>query len=110
MPEGGWKSLRRFNNGWIPKRPKGPDCKSGGIAFAGSNPAPPMPVLMGMERIGTWLWSDRGGGQREPPWDCRVPPGLGDPGTCREWTATNRGCNSMVEYLPSKQATWVRFP
>ncbi len=22
----------------------------------------------------------------------------------------NRGCNSMVEYLPSKQATWVRFP
>src|SRR4051812_22132938 len=20
------------------------------------------------------------------------------------------GCNSMVEYLPSKQATWVRFP
>src|SRR3954464_15799208 len=21
-----------------------------------------------------------------------------------------RGCNSMVEYLPSKQATWVRFP
>jgi hypothetical protein len=29
--------------GWIPKWLKGPDCKSGGIAFAGSNPAPPMP-------------------------------------------------------------------
>jgi hypothetical protein len=29
---------------------------------------------------------------------------------CRERIETNRGCNSMVEYLPSKQATWVRFP
>ena len=36
-------------NGWIPKRPKGPDCKSGGNAFAGSNPAPPMSIPMGME-------------------------------------------------------------
>ena len=26
--------------GGIPERPKGPDCKSGGNAFAGSNPAP----------------------------------------------------------------------
>ncbi len=30
--------------GWIPKWLKGPDCKSGGTAFAGSNPAPPMPA------------------------------------------------------------------
>ncbi len=36
-------------NGWIPKRPKGPDCKSGGNAFAGSNPAPPMSIPIGME-------------------------------------------------------------
>ena len=36
-------------SGWIPKRPKGPDCKSGGNAFAGSNPAPPMSIPMGME-------------------------------------------------------------
>ena len=39
----------RTGNGWIPKRPKGPDCKSGGNAFAGSNPAPPMSIPMGME-------------------------------------------------------------
>ena len=26
--------------GGIPEWPKGPDCKSGGNAFAGSNPAP----------------------------------------------------------------------
>ena len=32
---------RAIRTGWIPKRPKGPDCKSGGTAFAGSNPAPP---------------------------------------------------------------------
>ncbi len=31
-------------------------------------------------------------------------PGLGT------WSDRHRGCNSMVEYLPSKQATWVRFP
>ena len=28
--------------GGIPEWPKGPDCKSGGSAFAGSNPAPAM--------------------------------------------------------------------
>ena len=28
------------NLGGIPERLKGPDCKSGGSAFAGSNPAP----------------------------------------------------------------------
>jgi hypothetical protein len=40
--------------GWIPKRPKGPDCKSGGTAFAGSNPAPPMSRPIGLDwvRIG----------------------------------------------------------
>jgi hypothetical protein len=35
-------ATRLLPSGWIPKRPKGPDCKSGGTAFAGSNPAPPM--------------------------------------------------------------------
>ena len=28
--------------GGIPERSKGPDCKSGGTAFAGSNPASPI--------------------------------------------------------------------
>ena len=32
------------------------------------------------------------------------------PGRRRTETQQRRGCNSMVEYLPSKQATWVRFP
>ena len=31
----------RLIEGGIPERPKGPDCKSGGSAFAGSNPASP---------------------------------------------------------------------
>ena len=38
---GRWAFVR---HGWIPKWLKGPDCKSGGNAFAGSNPAPPTPV------------------------------------------------------------------
>ena len=40
--------------GWIPKRPKGPDCKSGGIAFAGSNPAPPM-LIHSMDGSRGWM-------------------------------------------------------
>ena len=46
-------------HGWIPKWLKGPDCKSGGNAFAGSNPAPPTPS--GRLRIA----SSRG---RKRPW------------------------------------------
>jgi hypothetical protein len=97
-------------HGWIPKRPKGPDCKSGGNAFAGSNPAPPMSLPTDMDRIGT-----RSGRRRSDQ-----EPGPGPPGSlrtrglremrCGARIGTNRGCNSMVEYLPSKQATWVRFP
>ena len=58
--------------GGIPERPKGPDCKSGGNAFAGSNPAPAINCVCSR------------------PWGC--------------------GCSSMVEFQPSKLATWVRFP
>ena len=36
---GGFLRLRRYYGG-IPERPKGPDCKSGGYAFTGSNPVP----------------------------------------------------------------------
>ena len=54
-PPGRWNAGRlgnRYHNessetGWIPKWLKGPDCKSGGYAFAGSNPAPPMSRLGG---------------------------------------------------------------
>jgi hypothetical protein len=100
--------------GWIPKWLKGPDCKSGGSTFAGSNPAPPI-VPRGDGSAGAN--DDRHPGVRpqlgrfgerhdtlgaaspdpEPP---RPEPDYRVPG----------GCNSMVEYLPSKQATWVRFP
>jgi hypothetical protein len=120
--------------GWIPKRPKGPDCKSGGTAFAGSNPAPPMSVSIGMERIGIrrrWGVSQpaarhRTNREENHPEGWRsarralhsvlvgLPGIVADQGYPRResWLDADKncGCNSMVEYLPSKQATWVRFP
>jgi len=42
----------RDRAGWIPKWLKGPDCKSGGNAFAGSNPAPPIAPPPAPRRIG----------------------------------------------------------
>ena len=39
-----------FLTGGVPERPKGPDCKSGGNAFAGSNPAPPIGMVQGWGR------------------------------------------------------------
>ena len=87
--------------GWIPKWLKGPDCKSGGIAFAGSNPAPPILARLGRSDPANHPSttplpsSDRPLEPDASPNGLRRPPG---------------GCNSMVEYLPSKQATWVRFP
>ena len=47
-------------------------------------------------RIAARMLADRRRGRRSEPAASRVE--------------TARGCNSMVEYLPSKQATWVRFP
>ena len=41
LTSGSGTRVRRRPLGRIPKRSTGPDCKSGGIAFAGSNPAPP---------------------------------------------------------------------
>ena len=99
--------------GWIPKWPKGPDCKSGGTAFAGSNPAPP---TAGPSRNESPTRKDAGleyGSEtiadRDPATaEYESRPADRRP-TCRGRTVA-RGCNSMVEYLPSKQATWVRFP
>src|SRR6266446_1180204 len=39
--------------GRIPKWPKGPDCKSGGSAFRGSNPLPPTRRVIGRLRSNT---------------------------------------------------------
>src|SRR5262249_24762551 len=115
-------------DGWIPKRPKGPDCKSGGTAFAGSNPAPPnrLPLVescclltRSVEREG-----DRGvengsetsqhhpenrkpGRPKHESYDLPISPASL---SATRWGPASGGCNSMVEYLPSKQATWVRFP
>ena len=38
----------RQSGGGIPERPNGPDCKSGGEAFAGSNPASPTFLLVSL--------------------------------------------------------------
>ena len=35
------RALLEWDVGGVPERPMGPDCKSGGNAFAGSNPAAP---------------------------------------------------------------------
>ena len=83
--------------GWIPKRPKGPDCKSGGTAFAGSNPAPP--IRRGHERA-AFAYKHM----------ADAVPACGKGPHAVPQKGRFRGCNSMVEYLPSKQATWVRFP
>ena len=64
-------------SGWLPKWLKGPDCKSGGIAFAGSNPAPPMSgsVDLGRSRdcsplqsAGKERQTDRNDKAWPPPW------------------------------------------
>ena len=111
-PPGRWNAGRlgnRYHNessetGWIPKWLKGPDCKSGGYAFAGSNPAPPMPRDAGKSSSGV-------SSQSEPNSHFTEWPRLPTPSitTCPD-EGLPCGCNSMVEYLPSKQATWVRFP
>ena len=99
--------------GWIPKWLKGPDCKSGGYAFAGSNPAPPMPrePSRGRPPFKEFNQSDTPTSNPSPAWP------FAEPRTCQAPSIATcsgedlpRGCNSMVEYLPSKQATWVRFP
>src|SRR5262249_50768771 len=104
------RSLGRFvlegirqPSGWIPKRPKGPDCKSGGTAFAGSNPAPPILETAGGQRDRGMHPPSTADGRPERVCDLEHRVGTGEEGPCG-------GCNSMVEYLPSKQATWVRFP
>jgi hypothetical protein len=111
--------------GWIPKWPKGPDCKSGGTAFAGSNPAPPITPASPLRGTETGVNAgptgqapqaaltqehDPGNGRDTRRTDNPAPTPATGPPSPRKGTGSAGGCNSMVEYLPSKQATWVRFP
>ena len=91
-------------SGEVPERPNGPDCKSGGFTFGGSNP--PLPTTA----------------------PCRCPPPSRRPSRAPlpgrdELALTGRprplraadsiqvgGRSSMVEPQPSKLMAWVRFP
>ena len=102
------KSLRQGDDGGVPERPMGPDCKSGGNAFTGSNPVAPT-------RFTAWM-RPRG---RTACRSC-LPVLLSNSPVRRQprkrseelapRPVQDRGCSSMVEFQPSKLATWVRFP
>ena len=111
---GSW--VQGFTGGF-PERSKGSDCKSDGIAFAGSNPAPP---------IETNAFKKTGGGRGLLPEDKytaaiksidtgehskRDQPRI----SFVDHVQSNApfylcGCSSMVEPQPSKLKTRVRFP
>src|SRR5262249_42683914 len=92
------------SRGEIPKWPTGPDCKSGGSAFAGSNPA--LPTNQGAQIRAERPQRPRGAGQRH----ARRRDDTRGSATNRWRREERRGCSSMVELEPSKLATWVRFP
>src|SRR5438128_7322755 len=97
----GWMETNQapYINGWIPKRPKGPDCKSGGTAFAGSNPAPPIPVARGPDPPGDLEELNRTGPQaRTDPKDRTTPLArlAHGPGCDAAAGRVARGCNAMV--------------
>jgi hypothetical protein len=74
--------------GGVPERPMGPDCKSGGSAFAGSNPAAPTEEELIVDR-------------RVAAAEIREN---------RSTRIASCGCSSMVELQPSKLVVRVRFP
>ena len=85
------------NLGGIPERSKGPDCKSGGSAFAGSNPAPSTPPA---EDFPPEIAINKMICQTTPTktsFELLRQPPFG-------------GCSSMVERKPSKLDVRVRFP
>ena len=111
-------SLRQGNDGGVPERPMGPDCKSGGNAFTGSNPVAPTRFAAWMRpRCRSCVQADAFldvFGQQCPLTKREEERGTGSQAGVRSagsgQPVRDRGCSSMVEFQPSKLATWVRFP
>jgi hypothetical protein len=100
---------QRSPNGEVPEWPNGPDCKSGGYAFGGSNP--PLPTSNARVRtprahgMGPVLGSPAGCFRSSS-----LSVGPGSRARAAPARAPLRGRSSMVELQPSKLITWVRFP
>ena len=100
----------RVDRGGFPERSKGPDCKSGGSAFTGSNPVPPTCLAHGRQPqgVGNGQRAETGSARRQAH-DARAAPwrvaAVGRQGTRRV-----RGCSSTVELQPSKLVARVRLP
>ena len=113
--------------GGFPERSKGSDCKSDGIAFAGSNPAPP--IESHAQVCAEHLLKQTGGGHNLPRENSdrayratskRLE--TGEKSKRNQWSIRFVdhvrfnvrfylcGCSSMVEPQPSKLKTRVRFP
>jgi hypothetical protein len=73
------RNARLADPGGVPERSKGPDCKSGGSAFAGSNPAPAIVGPLG-------------------PWEAdRAPDGPRSPACAGDSAGLALGCAGHVE-------------
>ena len=110
--------------GGFPERSKGSDCKSDGIAFAGSNPAPP--IESRAQACAEHLLKQIGGGHNLPGENSYKAVikrlGTGEQSKRSQWSIRFVdhvrfnvrfylcGCSSMVEPQPSKLKTRVRFP
>ena len=104
--------------GGFPERSKGSDCKSDGIAFAGSNPAPPIKLNGLIKKTGSSQVSlpegvyttaskslDNGEQSKREQWSLSFVDHVSL--IARFYLC---GCSSMVEPQPSKLKTRVRFP
>ena len=110
--------------GGFPERSKGSDCKSDGIAFAGSNPAPPIEPCAKAHATNALKQAGDGHGPSLGNWYKTISKGLGtgerSKGNQRIICFVDHvrfgarfylcGCSSMVEPQPSKLKTRVRFP
>ena len=98
--------------GEIPERPNGPDCKSGGNTFGGSNP--PLPTKAPGSRAVPFRPSPSEASDPKlftlGSARVRVHPRVEPSAALRGLRAAPCGRSSMVELQPSKLIAWVRFP